>query len=529
MSSAVPAGNGGGATGAPTGPPLVQVVGLSKAFNGVPALSGVDFDIRPGEVHGLLGANGCGKSTLIKVLAGFHQADAGQILVNGAEVSLPLGPRGLRDHGMAFVHQDLGLVPNSSVLEHMALDTYGRYGGFTRVAWRKERARVEELLSRFEVSVDIDATVDTLSPVQRAMVAIVRAVGGQQVAGSGAKRAGQVLVLDEPTVFLPRDEVEILLGLLRRLKAQGDSVLFVSHDLDEVRVATDRLTVLRDGRLVGTRPTEGTTRQDVVEMILGAHDEHVAREAAVVRDDLPPLLSAETITGDRIKDLSLDLRSGEVVGFTGLAGSGVEELPELLFGARKLHGGSIAVNGIRVKRPSPAELMDLGVVLIPSDRKKEGAAQELTITENLAVPFLSDHAGGWRLRWGHLREQAWAICQRLNVKPLNPSLNFGNLSGGNQQKALLGKWLQTNPSIMLLNEPTQGVDVGARKEIFRLIRSAVSDGMAVLCCTSDYEQLVEMADRVVILHNGRVHKQLYGSDITKAQLAASIYSEEAVS
>lgn len=529
MSSAVPAGNGGGAVGAPTGPPLVQVVGLSKSFNGVPALSGVDLDIRPGEVHGLLGANGCGKSTLIKVLAGFHQADAGQILVCGSEVSLPLGPRGLRDHGMAFVHQDLGLVPNSTVLEHMALDTYGRFGGLATVSWRKERARVEELLARFEVEVDLDATVDTLSPVQRAMVAIVRAVGAQQVGDTGGDRAGRVLVLDEPTVFLPRDEVEILLRLLTRLKAQGDSVLFVSHDLDEVLVATDRLTVLRDGKLVGTRNTEGTTRQDVVEMILGAHDEHVARQDAVVRDDLPPLLSADTITGERIKDLSLDLRSGEVVGITGLAGSGFEELPELLFGARKLHGGSIAVDGTIVKRPSPAELMDLGVVLIPSDRKKEGAAQELTVTENLAVPFLGDYAGGWRLRWGQLREQAWAISERLNVKPLNPTLNFGNLSGGNQQKALLGKWLQTNPSIMLLNEPTQGVDVGARKEIFRLIRSAVADGMAVLCCTSDYEQLVEMADRVVVLHDGRVHKELYGSDITKAQLAASIYSEEAAS
>ncbi|MET0953727.1 MAG: sugar ABC transporter ATP-binding protein [Aeromicrobium sp.] len=508
---------------------MVQVVGLSKAFNGVPALSGVDFDLRPGEVHGLLGANGCGKSTLIKVLAGFHQADAGQILVCGEEVSLPLGPRGLRDHGMAFVHQDLGLVPNSTVLEHMALDTYGRFGGLTTVSWRKERARVEELLSRFEVSVDLDATVDTLSPVQRAMVAIVRAVGGQQAADSGSERAGRVLVLDEPTVFLPRDEVEILLGLLHRLKQQGDAVLLVSHDLDEVLLATDRLTVLRDGRLVGTRATEGTTRQDVVEMILGAHDEHVARQAAVVRDDLPPLLSAVSITGDRIKDLSLDLRAGEVVGFTGLAGSGFEELPELLFGARKLHTGSIAVGGVTVKRPSPGELMAHGVVLIPSDRKKEGAAQELTVTENLAIPFLKDYAGGWRLRWSQLREQALAICTRLNVTPLNPSLNFGNLSGGNQQKALLGKWLQTNPSIMLLNEPTQGVDVGARKEIFRLIRSAVTDGMAVLCCTSDYEQLVEMADRVVVLHDGRVHKQLYGADITKAQLAASIYSEEAVS
>ena len=522
--------NGGGAHSAPTGLPLLQVIGLSKAFSGVPALRGVDFEIAPGEVHGLLGANGCGKSTLIKILAGFHQADAGQIFVNGEEVPLPLGPRGLREFGMAFVHQDLGLVPDSTVLEHMALDAYGPYGGLTKVSWRRERARVNDLLARFEVDVDPYATIDTLSPVQRAMVAVVRAVGDQESLDKGrtdGPRAGRILVLDEPTVFLPRDEVELLFKLLRRLKAQGDSVLLVSHDLDEVLVATDRLTVLRDGRLVGTRTTEGTTRQDVVEMILGARDEHVARTDAVVREDLAPLLSAINITGDRIRDLSLDLRSGEVVGVTGLAGSGFEELPELLFGARKLRRGEIAVSGVVVKRPSPGELMAQGVVLIPADRKKEGAAQHLTITENLAIPFLEDFSGGWSLRWKTLRAQAWDICRKLNVTPLNPTLNFGNLSGGNQQKALLGKWLQTNPSVMLLNEPTQGVDVGARKEIFRLIRAAVADGMTVLCCTSDYEQLVEMADRVIVLHNGRVQQQLFGSDITKDNLAASIYSEEA--
>jgi len=521
---------GGGASSAPTGLPLLEVIGLSKAFSGVPALRAVDFDIAPGEVHGLLGANGCGKSTLIKVLAGFHQPEAGRVLVSGREVELPLGPRGLREFGMAFVHQDLGLVPNSTVIEHMALDAYGPDGGLTHVSWRRERARVNELLSRFEVAVDPSATIDTLSPVQRAMVAVVRAVGDQEAIdrtrGDGT-RSGRILVLDEPTVFLPRDEVEVLFALLRRLKAQGDSVLLVSHDLDEVLAATDRLTVLRDGRLVGTRATHETSRQEVVEMILGARDEHVARTDAVVRDDLPPLLSAVGITGDRIRDLSLDLRSGEVVGVTGLAGSGFEELPELLFGARKLRAGEIAVSGVVVKRPSPGELMSRGVVLIPSDRKKEGAAQHLTVTENLAIPFLPDYAGGWRLRWKQLRAHAWEICQRLKVTPLNPALNFGNLSGGNQQKALLGKWLATRPSVMLLNEPTQGVDIGARKEIFRLIREAVAAGMTVLCCTSDYEQLVEMADRVIVLHDGRLHTQIYGSDITKDNLAASIYSEEA--
>jgi ribose transport system ATP-binding protein len=527
MSFAHPEVNGGGADGAPTGLPLLKVTGLAKAFNGVPALREVDLEIVAGEVHGLLGANGCGKSTLIKILAGYHTADGGRIEVNGEDVPMPLGPRGLRDFGMAFVHQDLGLVPNSTVLEHMALDAYGASSGLRRVSWRTERARVRSLLDRFEVDVDVDAAIDTLSPVQRAMVAVVRAVGDQEAMDQSADRPGRVLVLDEPTVFLPRDEVELLFSLLRRLKAQGDSVLLVSHDLDEVLAATDRVTVFRDGRLVGTRETEGSTRADVVQMILGARDEHVTREAVTVRDDIAPLLSAHGISGQRITDFSLDLRAGEVVGITGLAGSGFEELPELLFGARRLKSGTITVEGHTVSRPSPGEMMARHVVLIPADRKAEGAAQSLTVVENLAVPFFDDHNRGWRLRWAHLREQAHAICQRLNVVPLNVELNFGSLSGGNQQKALLGKWLQTGPTVMLLNEPTQGVDIGARREIFRLIRASVADGMSVLCATSDYEQLVEMADRVIVLHNGRYHQELFGDEITKDSLAASVYSEGA--
>jgi ribose transport system ATP-binding protein len=304
-------------------------------------------------------------------------------------------------------------------------------------------------------------------------------------------------------------------------------VLLVSHDLDEVLAATDRVTVLRDGRRVGCRLTAESTRDDIVQMILGARDEHVPREGASVRLDLVPLMSAHGISGDRVKDLSLDLRSGEVLGVTGLAGSGFEELPELLFGARKLSAGTITVEGHVVSRPSPMELMVRRVVLIPADRKAEGGAQGLTVVENLSLPFFHHYSRGWRIRWRRLTQQAEAVCQRLSVVPLNVGLAFGNLSGGNQQKALLGKWLETGPVVMLLNEPTQGVDIGARREIFRLIRAAVADGMAVLCATSDYEQLVEMADRVIVLSNGRLHHELHGDEITKDSLAASVYSEGA--
>lgn len=515
---------GGRAKSASTGAELLKITGLKKAFAGVPALRGVDLDIRAGEIHGLLGANGCGKSTLIKILAGFYFGDDGEISINGVEHKLPLGPRGLSDSGIAFVHQDLGLVPSLTVLEHMALDSNGTKPGLRRISWKKERSRVEELLTRFDLDLDADAKIDTLSPVQKAMVAIVRAVGHP---GLTDGKAGSLLVLDEPTVFLPRDEINALFSLLRKLKSQGDSVLLVSHDLDEVLEITDRVTVFRDGSLVGTRNTSDCTRQDVVEMILGSRDVQGKRQVAKVRTDIEPRLAARNVDGERVRNLSIDLRAGEVVGVTGLAGSGFEELPELLFGARPWRAGTLTVNGKDVKSPTPKEMMSHQVVLVPSDRKADGGAQELTVLENLSLPFFSNFARGWSIRWNVLRERAEGISQKFNVTPKNVDLELGKLSGGNQQKAMLGKWLQTKPTVMLLNEPTQGVDVGARREIFKLLREAVTDDMAILCATSDYEQLVELADRVLILADGEVREELHGSEITKESMAEAIYSQGA--
>jgi ribose transport system ATP-binding protein len=522
LSSTNPSVAGGRTPSAPTGADLLKITGLTKSFAGVPALRGVDLDIRPGEIHGLLGANGCGKSTLIKILAGFYTADDGQIFVNNLQHKLPLGPRGLSDSGVAFVHQDLGLVPSLTVLEHMAIDANGAKPELYKIAWKEERSRVESLLARFDLLMDLDAKIDSLTPVECAMVAIVRAVSHQEaLTGQG----GSLLVLDEPTVFLPRDEINSLFSLLRRLRDQGDSVLIVSHDLDEVLEVTDRVTVFRDGSLAGTRKTQDCTRQDVVELILGTRDEQKKRGETKARLDVEPRITAHGLSGERVKNLSLELRAGEVVGVTGLAGSGFEELPELLFGAHKWRSGTLFIDGQNLKAPSPQQMMAHKVVLVPSDRKAHGGAQDLTVLENLSLPFFAHYARGWRIQWPALRVQAKSISERFNVKPKDVDLELGKLSGGNQQKALLGKWLETRPKVMLLNEPTQGVDIGARKEIFKLLREAVQDDMAVLCATSDYEQLVELADRVLIMADGQVREELRGSEITKESMAEAIYSQ----
>jgi ribose transport system ATP-binding protein len=513
------AGNGAAAPAA--APPTLEITGLAKAFNGAPALRGVDLTIAAGEVHGLLGANGSGKSTLIKTIAGFHDPDAGEFRVAGRPVRPPFGPRGLRDHGISFVHQDLGLSGQATVLEHLNLDASATRFGLAPISWRAQRRRAERLLERHEVAIDPFARVDELSPVQRALVAIVRAASERE-----DSRAGRgLLVLDEPTVFLPRSEVASLFALLRRLAQSGSSVLLVSHDIDEITAVTDRVTVLRDGRNVGTLVTTQTSRQEIVALILGRHDEHVPHPPVKVDASTPLRLSARGLTGETVDGLDIDLRAGEVLGITGLAGSGFEELPDLLYGARRAKAGEIDVDGEPVPAPPhPIDMLRRHVVLIPADRKAHGSVPALTLQENLSVPFLDESFRGGRLRWRSIRDRVLGICRDFTVKPPEPRATFGSLSGGNQQKALIGKWLRTNPGVMLLNEPTQGVDIGARREIFRLVREAVSDGMAVLCASSDYEQLVELADRVVVLADGRAVGELRGPEITKDRLANAVFA-----
>jgi ribose transport system ATP-binding protein len=514
--------------GAFTAGALLSIRGVSKHFGGSVALKDVDLDIMPGEIHGLLGANGSGKSTIIKILAGFHEPDAGHFWIHGQEVQTPFGAGGLRYQGVGFVHQDLGQVPNASVLEHMVLDANTENRGLTRINWRDERDRVQGLLDRYELDISLDAPIDALYPVQRALVAIVRAISAQEEYAQSGNAGATLLILDEPTVFLPKHEVDQLFVMMRRLKDQGSSVLFVSHDIDEVLTITDRVSVLRDGKNAGSRVTNETTREQIVEMILGGRFEHIARTFTATDESAQLVLSAVGLRGHRAVDVSFDVRRGEVVGVTGLAGSGFEEITDLIYGSRKLEGGSVLVHGSDVRKPVPEAMMNRGVVLIPADRKGQGGALSLTVLENMALPSLRTQSKGWLIRWRQLRERMARVCRELRVVPDNVGALFGNLSGGNQQKALMGKWLDQEPQLMLLNEPTQGVDIGARMDIFRLIRSAVDEkGMGVVCATSDYEQLVEIADRVLILSNGSIRGEIVGQEITKDALAAAIYAEEA--
>jgi ribose transport system ATP-binding protein len=503
--------------------PRLELRSLSKSFGGTQALRGVDLSVLPGEVHGLLGENGSGKSTLVKILVGFHDPDEGELLIDGELVRLPLAPGQFRELGMSFVHQDLGLVESLSVLENLRVAELASSRSRMRISWRRERMRARETFERYGVRIDPIAPVSVLKPVERALLAIVRALEEIRAVGRGEG----LLVLDEPTVFLPKEGVERLFTLVRDAAAAGASILFVSHDLDEVREITDRVTVLRDGALVGTVRTPDTSKATFVEMIIGRQ---LAALADVEHADLTERrvgVSVEGLAGASVRDVSFQIHDGEIVGLTGLLGSGFEEVPYLLYGARQAAAGRLVLRdeAIDLKRLTPTRAIESGLVLIPADRKTDGSVGSLPVVDNMALSVLDRYFNGVLLERRRMRRETGALMREFDVRPSDPALPYGLLSGGNQQKALLAKWFQTDPRLLLLDEPTQGVDVGSRQQIFGLLRSAVEQGGThVLCASSDYEQLSLLCDRVIIFGRGRIWRELVGGDVTKERIIEQCYA-----
>jgi len=496
--------------------PVLRLRGLSKSFGGSQALSDVDFEIAPREVHGLLGENGSGKSTLIKVLAGFHAPEAGQLEMRGEQVKLPLQPGAFRALGMEFVHQDLALIPTLSVVENLRMGALSHRRGIRPVDWRSERREATATLAGYGVHLDVTTRMNELQPVEQALVAIVRGVEDMQrnLAASGQTQG--LLCLDEPTAFLPRDQVDQLFALVRRIVDGGASVLFVSHDLDEVLRITDRVTVLRNGHNVGTVDSTSVDIAGLTKMIVGRDLEAMgAIERTSERGGT--VLAVTDAHSAALEGVSLELRAGEVLGVTGLVGSGFEEIPYLLFGATPLSGGEIRLFGERVdlRRLRPAWAIESGLALIPGDRQRDGSIATMTLSENMMQLSLGSYYRRGLLDRGDMRRTATQLMDQYDIRPRMPDLGYGSFSGGNQQKALMAKWLRQQPRVLLLHEPTQGVDVGARLMILGLVREAAAAGAGVICASNDYEQLAMICDRVLVLARGRVVLELVGRDVTK--------------
>lgn len=506
--------------------PVLALRHVTKQFGGVPALADVSLEISAGEVHGLLGENGSGKSTLIKVLAGYHTLEEGaELELNGAPVPLPLEPGRFRDLGLSFVHQDLGLVPELTVLENFVVGDIAQRCVIGRMRWREQRRTADRVLARFDVDIDSRALVGDLSQIDRARLAIVRAV--EEIRSVRRRDPGHcgLLILDEPTVFLPREGVDQLFSLVRSIVERDASVLFVSHDLDEVAAITDRVTVLRDGRVRATVETAGTSQAELVRLIVG-HDLPTSGRAPVPRRAAAPTVTLHRVSGPGVHDVSLEVGPGEVVGLTGLIGSGFDELPYLIYGARRAAGGEMAWEGARqpLTAMTPQRALALGIVLVPGDRQRLGSVGTLSVTENVTLPVLDECRRRGILRRRTLVRRTDGLIERYDVRPRDAAKVYGTLSGGNQQKALMAKWLQMDPRLLLLHEPTQGVDIGAREQIFDLVHAAAGDGMSVVCASSDYEQLELMCDRVLVFGRGRIVGELLGDDVRRERIAEHVYA-----
>jgi ribose transport system ATP-binding protein len=485
---------------------------VSKTFAGQMALRDVRLDVGYGEVRALVGQNGSGKSTLIKLLAGYHQPDPGGVAeIDGHPFDLG-NPAAARAHGLRFVHQDLALVLGMSVLDNLMLGRDYPRGFAGRIAWRRAREDARRQLRQLGVDVDPATPVGTLSMAERTAVAIGRALADTDTGGR------LFVVLDEPTAALPQDEVGRLLGVIGHLRRQGHGVLLVSHHLNEVLDVADTVTVLRDGQVVASVPRGEVDYATLTELIVGhpiVRATPAERAAALAHGRGHAALSARNLRGARVVDLDLDVHPGEIVGVAGITGSGRESLAPLLIG-RLPRGGDVRVDGRLIRPEQPKHAIDAGVASIPGERARYGVFANLTVRSNLTLSGLAQHRRWTRIQRRRERAEVEDWIDRLGIVTRGPDAPISSLSGGNQQKVLVGRALRTNPKVLILDDPTQGIDIGARAQIHRVIERCAADGIAVLLVSTDSDELARLSDRVIVLAGGRQTASLLrGPELTE--------------
>jgi ABC-type sugar transport system ATPase subunit len=487
-------------------PPYLAMRTISKRFPGVQALDRVSFDLRAGEVHALVGENGAGKSTLMKILSGVYQPDAGTILLAGEEVTFS-GPRAAREHGIAIVHQELNLFPNLTVAENVfGGDMPAR--GLLALEDRTRAAQVSaSYLSRFGLSLDTRTLVRSLSIGQQQVVEIARAL---------AQKA-RVLILDEPTSSLAETEAEVLFNLIDQLRADGMCVIYISHRLEEIFRLADRVTVLRDGEYVATRTVAEIDIATVIRLMVGRQLEDVYGKPPGASDKC--VLRVEGLaSGKHFDGVSFELHAGEILGMAGLIGAGRSEVGLTLFGALPMTAGSVELDGRRVHIGSPQHAIQLGIAYLTENRRSDGLFLGMAVRPNISVSHLARFARFGMLNMRRERAGAQQYVQALNVQTPGVEQAVMKLSGGNQQKVLLARWLAIHPRVLIVDEPTRGVDVGAKVEIYTLLRRLAADGVAILLISSELPEVLGMADRILVMHEGKLTGALARNQATEEQI-----------
>lgn len=481
---------------------ILEMRDIVKEFPGNRALNNIHFDLKRGEVHALLGENGAGKSTLIKVLGGIHQPNAGEILIDGQGVTIG-SVNQARNLGIGIIHQEIVLVPELSIMENLFLGREIVTGlGLKNIARMKDKAR--EMLETIDLAIDVDTPVGKLSIAQQQMIEIAKAVSFNV----------KILVMDEPTSSLSEDEVQTLFDIVRKLKRQGVSIIYISHRMAELFAISDRITVIRDGEYIGTRETSKTSNAELVKMMVGR-----SLEQFYVKDNLvkkEELLHVSNLNKAGVfHDVSFEVHRGEILGFAGLVGSGRSDIMAAIFGAEKFNTGEIFVNGQKVRFSSPSQAIQAGIAFVPEDRKKQGLVLSQSVSFNLTLASLDRYRKGVYIREDKRLEDVDKYVNSLRIKTATVDSAADSLSGGNQQKVVIGKWLATRPKILILDEPTRGVDVGARRDIYAAINEMAKSGLAIILVSSDLPEIINMADRVCVVREGKIVKQIKGDDINQ--------------
>jgi ribose transport system ATP-binding protein len=492
---------------------VVEMRAISKGFNGVSVLKDVSFDVRRGEVHALAGGNGAGKSTLMKILQGVYQADAGEILIGGKPAAIN-SIHDAKAAGIGMVFQEFSLVPSLTVAQNIFLGVEP-LGAGGLIDDRAAVRRATEVFAEMEVHVDPRAEVSRLGTAYWQLTEIAKALA----------QNATVLIMDEPTASLARHESEALFELIDRLKQRGISIIYISHRMDEVYRLADRITILRDGRHLLTVPLTNVTPEQIVEGIVGKKIEgQLSYRARQVAPDVAPLLEVRGLNaGRRVRDVSFALRPGEILGLAGLMGSGRTELARALFGIDKVDSGEVLLRGKKVTLASPQQAINAGVALIPEDRRAQGLVLEHSVQDNLLLPLLGQIQRGPLLNGAKGKELSSSLIKMFAVKVTHPHRPVRLLSGGNQQKVVIAKWLGTDPDILILDEPTAGVDIGTKSEILDMIRELANAGKAVIVISSEYPELLAVSDRVLVLRDGSIIR-----DIPRSEIADEEYLQRAV-
>lgn len=491
--------------------PVMKLEGIHKSFSGVHVLHQVHLDLYKGEVHALMGENGAGKSTLMKIMAGVHKPDSGTTLYRGQEVHWN-NPMEARDQGISVIHQEISLSPNLSIGENILMGTKFPKNRMGLVKWNEIYEKAEVILRSIGSTLNPKVNVSSLSVAEQQMVEIARALSFNS----------EILIMDEPTASLTDKEIDKLFMIVNVLKKKGVSIVYISHRMDEIFRISDRFTVLRDGHFINSGPITDTNPDHLVKLMVGREIKELFQRNVTKPSEKAsrePVLELKHISDKRtVKDVSFKLYPGEIVGLAGLVGAGRTELVRAIFGTSKLTQGEILIDGQPVRIQSPSEAMKLGIAHVPESRKEQGLFPNLSVKENILMAQMRTYRNAGMLQYGKMDADADGFIRELGIKTATREQNVMGLSGGNQQKVVIAKWLSISPKVLLLDEPTRGVDIGAKTEIHKIVSKLAENGLAVLMISSELPEILSISDRILVMHEGKVRAELPRSEATQEKI-----------